>query len=282
MLIGSSSYFSQSFPKPFDFGAAMVRTSLLAAGPAFELQFFLTQDAILTKLGEEIDNIHNAVNTKGATALIDLQISRLQNDLNGINDYKSRTDAKASRVEDTLANLIDLSTLADPASVAEFDTLLADTIFMMQKTKAPTYERYGVQDRLRGAKTEAIAQLQALVHNNFATQTDIDDTKAILTAIRTDYLASQSIINSNVKIAFTLQASGRKMLTELTRRVSNIKTAALSAATSKIKEKQQYYSQILTAISLSFEASQSFARFLAEAVNLPQEIEPGSVLNLFS
>lgn len=282
MLIDNYSYFSQSVPKPFDFGAAMVRTSLLAAGPAFELQFFLTQDAILTKLGEEIDNIHNAVNTKGATALLDLQISRLQTDLNDINAYKSRTDAKASRVEDTLSYLIDLSTLADPSSIAEFDTLLASTIHLMQKTYAPTYERYGVQDRLRGAKTDAIAQLQALVHNDFATQTDIDDTKAILTAIKTDYLASQSIINSNVKIAFTLQSSGRTTLSELTRQVSNIKTEALGAATSKIKAKQQYYSQILTAISLSFEASQSIARFVAESVNLPQEPEPGSILSLFS
>jgi len=278
MLIGSSSY----YPPPFDFGAAMVKTSLLAAGPAFELQFFLTQDAILAKLGDEIDNIHNSVNTKGATALLDVKINRLQNDLVGINEYKSRTDAKASRVEDTLVHLTSLIANATPGTVAAFDTELAETIHMMQKTYAPTYERYGVQDRLRVAKTDGLAQLNALVHNNFATQGDIDAVTATLTAIRTDYLASQSIINSNVKIAYTLQKSGRDTVLELSRQSSNIKTEALGEATDKVKAKQEYYSQILTAISLAFEASQNIARFVAEAVVLPKKHDPGSVLNIIS
>jgi len=279
MLIGSSSYFYQP---PFDFGAAMVKTSLLAAGPAFELQFFLTQDAILAKLGDEIDNIHNAVNTKGATALIDLKISGLQNDLAGINEYKTRTDAKADRVEATLVHLTSLIANATPGTVAAFDTELAETITLMQKTYAPTYERYGVQDRLRGAKNDALAQLGALAHNNFATQADIDNTTAILTAIQTDYLASQTIIDSNVEIAFTLQKSGTDTIQELSRQVSNIKTEALGEATDKVKAKQEYYSQILTAISLSFESSQAIAKFVAEAVVLPKKVEPGSVLNLLS
>ena len=105
---------------------------------------------------------------------------------------------------------------------------------------------------------------------------------AILTAIQTDYTASQTIIESNTKIAFTLQESSNRTISELNRQVSNITTDALSEATGKIKEKQEFYGQLLSAISLSFEASQAFTAFIAESVALPQEIEPGSVLNLFS
>lgn len=284
MLIGSSSYFGSSsyYQKPFDFGAEMVKTSLMAARPAFELQFFLTQDAILERLSDDIDNIHNSVNTKGATALIDVQLNRLQNDLTVINDYKARTDAKAGRVEDTLASFSELITLADPSTITEFDAKLARTIDLIETTKTPYYEQYGVQDRLRGRKIDALAQLNALVHNNFATQGDIDAVTATVTAMRTDYLASQTIINSNVKIAYTLKKNGSNAIQELTRQASSIKTEALSDATSKVKDKQAYYSQLLTAISLSFETSLAIAQFLAENLVLPKKTEPGSLINLFT
>ncbi|NKB48449.1 MAG: hypothetical protein GKS02_03680 [Alphaproteobacteria bacterium] len=279
MLIGSSNNF---FHSSFDFGQAMVQTSIAAARPAFELQFFLTQDALLEKLNTEIDEINGAVNTKTATALLQVQISRLNNDLETINDYKSRTDAKAERITDTLDFLAELETLAAPGTVAEFDAKLADTITLLQKTNAPTYERYGVQDRLRKAKNDGLAQLEALVHNNFATQTDIDNAVAVINDIETDYLASQSIVNSNTTIAFNLQQNSIETVGELSRQVSNIKIDALDKATDEVKEKQDRFAQILTAISLSFEASQNITNFVAENVAFPQEIEPGSVLNLFS
>ena len=278
MLIGTFN----SYQPSFNFGAAFAQTALIAARPAFELQFFKTQDSILQQLSDDIDNINDAVNTRGATALLNVQLSRLNNDLAAINDFKSRTDAKASRVSDTLDNLVELVTLAAPGTVAEFDTLLAQTIDLIQKTKAQTYERYGVQDGLRSAKNDALTQLEALAHNNFATQTDIDDTVAILTAIQSDYTASETIVESNTKIAFTLQESANRTISELNRQVSNITTDALSEATGKIKEKQQFYGQLLSAISLSFEASQAFTAFIAESVALQQKVEPGSVLNLFT
>lgn len=266
----------------FDFGAAFAQTAAAAARPAFELQFFLTQSSLLDQLDKEVENINAAINTGGATALLDIQISKLNTDLAAINDFKVRTDAKSSRVSDTLTSLAELSTLATPGTAAEFDTKLTETIALLQTTNAPVYERYGVQDRLRLAKTDALAQLEALVHNNFATQTDIDNTTAIISAIQTDYLASQSIVENNVEISFNLQQTAQTTIGELGRQVSGIKTDALSAATGEVKEKQAFYAQLLSTISLSFEASQAFTTFIAENISQSQEPEPGSVLNLFS
>ena len=279
MLIDDSSFFR---PTPFNFSAAMAQTALLAARPAFELQFFRTQEAILDKLAAEIDNIQNAVNTDGATALINLQIKQLQGELVFINEYKERTDKKVSRIGDTLSGLGDLLTLADPGTVAEFDARLAETIDLMQKTNTPLSERYGVPDRLRNAKLDGLAQLQALAHNNFATQADIDNATAIINDIQADYLASQPIVTSNSNIAFTLQTSANDTITELTRQASNIRTDALNAATDEIQAKQKEFGQALTALSLAFEVSQEFATFIAKSVALPQEIEPGSVVSLIA
>ena len=278
MLIGNFS----PYRPPYDFGAAFARTALMAARPTFELQFFRTQDAILDQLDKDIENINNAVNTKGATALLRVQIKRLQNDSVTIGDYKTRSDAKAARVTHTLESLAELITLADSSTIAEFDAALVEIISLMETTKTPFYEQYGVQDRLRAAKTDGLVQLQALVHNNFATQGDIDAVTATLTTIQTDYTASQTIIDSNVAIAYTLQKNARDTITELSRQAANIRTDALSETRGKVKERQVYYAQVLTMISLSFEASQEFAAFIANAVAIPQKIAPGSVLNLFT
>jgi len=274
--------FLDPFETKFNLAASIAQTAIAAARPAFELQFFQTQDAILERLNEEIENVHDSINTDGATALLDLQIKRLQNNLTIINDYKTRTDKKASRLSDTLANLGELITLAAPGTVAEFDAKLTETISLMQTTKTPIFEQFGVQDRLRGAKTDGLAQLEALVHNNFATQTDIDNATAIMTAIQTDYTASQTIIDSNVKIAFNLQSSANTTISELTRQVSNIKAAAIGDATDKVKAKQEQFSQLLTALSLAFEASQAFATSITESLTSGQEIKSGSVFDIIS
>ncbi len=152
----------------------------------------------------------------------------------------------------------------------------------MDTTDTPIFEQFGVQDRLRKAKTDGQAQLEALVHNNFATQTDIDNTVAILTTIQTDYTASQTIIESNTKIAFTLRSSANDTIAELSRQVSNIKTAALDEATDKVKAKQEQFSQVLTALSLAFEASQEFTKFISESLQSAQDTEVGSVFDIIS
>lgn len=213
----------------FDFGAAFAKTAANAARPAFELQFYLTQSALLDQLDKDVENINSAINTDGATAFLDVQLTKLNNDLATVNDYKTRTDAKSARIEITLNYLAELTTLATPGTVAAFDAKLAETISLMQTTKTPLYERYGVQDRLYTAKNDGLAQLKGLVHNNFATQADIDAAKAAIAAIQTDYSSSQSIANSNVKIAYNLQQNAQTTIGELSRQVSNIKTDALSA-----------------------------------------------------
>ncbi len=274
--------FLDPFDTKFSLSGSIAQTALAAARPAFELQFFRTQEDILNRLSEDVENVQNAVNTKGATALLDLQIKRLQNDFTLINDYKTRTDKKASRVADTLANLGELITLAAPGTVAEFDAKLAETISLMDTTDTPIFEQFGVQDRLRKAKTDGQAQLEALVHNNFATQADIDNTVAILTTIQTDYTASETIIDSNTKIAFTLRSSTNDTIAELTRQASNIKTAALAEASDKVKAKQEQYSQLLTALSLAFEASQEFTKFIASSLASAQDTEVGTVFDIIS
>lgn len=269
-------------PKLFDFGAALVKTAQLGARPTFELQFYNTQSAQLDALDREIAQINAESDTSGATALLRTKVTDLERTLDLIDDYKTRTDARIAKISLTLEQLADLDTLADPSTVADFDAKLAETIDTIEKTETKTYEIYGVNDKVREHKDDALTRLRSLVHNNFQTPQDIASVKAELTAIRDNYLASQSIAGANANLAYTTYTSTQDRLTEIRGRISAIKFEANADAFAKIQERKDYYSQILSVLSLAFEASQQITNFVANEVNLPHKTDPGSVVNLFS
>jgi hypothetical protein len=265
----------------FDFGAAFSRTAQLAARPTFELQFYNTQNAQLDALDREIAEIQARSHTTGATALLRTRVTDLERTLEDIGDFKTRTDARIAKITLTLGQLDELTALAAPGTVAEFDAKLTETIDTITKTEAKTYEFYGVNDRVRQHRADALGRLEGLVHNNFATQQDIDDVLAELATIRTNYLASQQIAGTNANLAYTSYASTNSRLSEIKGRIASINIDANADALAEIEERKQYYSTLLTILSLAFEASQNLTDFVGNAVQ-PQTVDPGSVLNLFS
>jgi multidrug resistance efflux pump len=266
----------------FDFGAAFVRTALAGARPTFELQFFNAQNAQLDALDREIAEIRANVDTSGATALLTASVADLERNLEQIGDFKTRTDARIAKLTLTIEQLNELGTLADPSTVAEFDAKLAETILTVERTEARAYEFFGVNDKVRAHKQDALARLQAISHNGFATQTDIDNVLAELDTIRGNYLTSQQIASTNASLAYTVHASNSSRLTEIKGRIAAINIEANAEAVEKIQERRDHYSEVLSILSLAFEGAQEITRFVAENTVLPRRIEPGSVLNLFS
>ncbi len=193
------------------------------------------------------------------------------------------TDKKSSRIADTLTNLSDLITLADPSTVAEFDALLAETIDLVENTNAPIYNSaYGVNDKLHTAKSNALTELNAIDHNNFATQADIDRVTATLTAIQDDYLFSQDIVALNADIAFTLQTKTQTKLMDLRAKVADIEIQAQIEATETVEKKQQEASRILNIFQLAFEASQEFTNFISDQLTQPPKSTKGTVVDIIS
>lgn len=262
---------------------SLVRSMQSAAAPNFELQFFNTQNAVLDKLNKDIDAIQNNVSSKGATAMLNVQIKKIETEKVDIDAYKQRTDAKSKKIRAATGYITDLLSLAKPGSVAEFDEKFAHLRNTYEKMKTPTYERYGNRDRLRQAKNDALTQIDAFSHNNFATQQDIDDAVAFLNGLQGRLNTSKALIDINADIAFRKQSQAQGKILELRSQIFKIENAAQRAATAKVTEKQEYYSQVLTIFSLAFDSSQSFTSLIAERVNFRNDKpEAGSVLNLFS
>lgn len=268
-------------PRLFDFGAALVKTAQLAARPNFELRFHNTQNAQLDALQRDIDAIYANTNSDGATALLRSKVVKLESTLEQIGDFKTRTDARIAKSTLVIEQMNALDALADPSTVADFDAKLAEAIDTIEKIEARTYEYFGVNDKVRKHKFDALSRLQALSHNNFATQQDIDDVTAELATIRGNFLTSNQIANTNASLAYTKYASTNSRLSAINGQIASINNDANADAIGKVQERKEYYSQVLSALSLAFDASQELTNFVNSAV-LPKKTDPGSVLNLFS
>ena len=268
-------------PQLFDFGAAFVRTAQLSARPSFELNFYNTQNAQLDALDRDIQRIGRESNTTGATALLRTKVTSLESTLGQIGDFKDRTDTRIAKSTLIVQQLNELGTLADPSSVAGFDAKLTELIDTIEKTEARSYEYFGVNDKVRKHKADALSRLQSLVHNDFATQQDIDDVTAELATIRGNFLSSQQIANTNASLAYTKYSSTSRRLGEIKGQIASINIEANADVLGKIQDRKEYYSEVLTVLSLAFEASQNLTDFVANSLQ-PQKIDKGSVLNLFS
>lgn len=271
-LIRGENSFAQSF----------VQVSQLSAGPNFELQFFNTQNAVLDQLNDQVTEIQEGINTSGATALLNVKIAQLEDKGERISDYKSVTDTKSKKIEAAIEYITELEGLTSSATSDEFDARLALLYKTLEKTPSPTYEQFGTNDRLRQTKFDALTTLDGYNSNGFATQQDIDDTQAMLSDLKQKLNVSKALVDINAGIGFDMQTSNQGRILEIRSGIFEIEAAAQSAATAEIEQKQELYSQILTVISLAFDASQEFTNYISQTVNFEPKTPAGSIMNLFS
>lgn len=277
MFIPTTNYQSYSV------GDALVQLSRLAAGPAFELQFSKTQEAVLDRLDREIETLQAVKLQDGLTAHLDLQISDLQREINRVDDYHSRTKTNGINTDTVTSLLTQLNGLADPSTIAAFDAALAETIDGLNKIHTRFPEPFGIHDGLRSARDAALTTLQALNHNNFATPQDITDVQTALSTLSASFVTPRSVLTQNQTAAFNLLDNNGARITDIQGQIVEIKGTAQTEQLDKIQATRERFSTILTVISLAFEGSQSIANFVADNTILRRTTaEPGTVLSLFA
>ena len=252
------------------------------AGPAFELQFFLTQEAVLGRLDKQIAELQSQKNTSSATAILDLSASSLNRDIDDLIAYRDRTKSNRISAEYIIEQTNALVALADPSTIGEFDAALADLITEVEKLQTPLFERFGAPDGMRKVKAAALETLSTLTHNNFATASDIIAVQGALNDLSLDIDGALVITRINEDSAIKLVSSATDKLVDIQADIDDIKASAQSEKIEEITKTRERFAAILTAISLSFEVAQSLISFINEGAIYKQEPPPGSVLNLFT
>ncbi|MDH3594024.1 MAG: hypothetical protein OEU09_05045 [Rhodospirillales bacterium] len=261
---------------------ALVRLAQAAARPNFELQFNIAQNTALARLDKEIEAFQDDDFGRGKTALLRVKATRLDRELAEAKAYKTVVASNRLTVKDALDQLDALRALADPASVSEFEAKRSELLETLDKLRTATTSRLGAPDGLRQAKADGLAAIEAIVTNDFATPADIQAAQDTIDGLAADFTESLSIVEINQDLTTNLVKSVDRSLDEARLKIDDIEIAERKQQIDKIQALQERTATILTSVSLAFEGAQALSDFIAQNTVLPQEIEPGSVLNLFA
>ncbi len=261
---------------------ALVRLAQAAARPNFELQFNIAQNTALERLNKEIESFQDDDFGRGKTALLRVKASRLERELAEAKDYKTVVASNRLTVMDALGQLEALRALADSASVTAFEDKRSEVLETLDKLRTAAPGRLGAPDGLRQAKAEGLAEIEAIVTNDFASAADIQAAQDTIDGVAGTFTRSLPIVEINQVLAANLIESVDRSLDEARLKIDDITIAERKAQIDKIQALQERTATILTSISLAFEGAQYMSDFIAQNTVLAQEIGPGSVLNLFA
>ncbi len=260
----------------------LVRLSLVAARPSFELDFNNAQNQALARLDAKIQELQSTNFGSGKTALLRVKAARLERELIELRDYKERVSTNRLSVTDTLATLSDLRGLADSSTVSEFEAKRTEVLDSLDRLLTAVRSRFGAPDGLRSAKSDGTDAISSIVTNNFATPTDVQNAQDTIDKLSATLSTASTILESNQDGASKLISSAERGIGDAKKRIDKIVSAERRARIDEIEGERDKVAQLLTSISLAFETNQAFGSFIAQSTVLKPGNDPGSVLNLFA
>lgn len=260
----------------------LVQLSLDVGRTNFEVQFSSTQNAMIDTLNERVTAFQGSDFGESKTALLRIEAAGLRRDLEEARDTKAVVSSNRLTVEDLFDQLTELRDLADSSTVTEFEAKRDEVLDTLDKLRTTATSPLTAPDGLSGAKADGLAAIEGIVTNGFAGAADIQSAQDAIDGVTADLESSHTILEINQELLADTITSKDRVLgdTELT--IDAIKSDELQGDVDRIQALEEETANVLSNISLSFEASQILTSFVAENTVLPREIEPGSVLNLFA
>lgn len=257
----------------------LARVSQVAATPAFEVRFNAAQNAAIDKLNAEIEELQRSDFGRSKTILLRAKAVRTEKALELSKVFDAYASSNRETVKDLLDQLAEIRALADPSTQADFDAKKAQVLDTLDKVQGANVSGLGAPDGLAALKAQALATVQGLsaadAASAAAAQTAID-------GLTVDFTAKLAIVELNRDAAKILVTSQTRVLADLNAEITDIETTQRTAEIAEIEALQEDLGRIFGNLSLAFEASTGITDFITENTILPRELDPGSVVNLFT
>lgn len=253
-----------------------------SARPNFEIRFFQAQNTAVERFNKEIAAFKTTDFGKSKTALLRIKAKQLSAALDLGVSFKKYAVSNRQTVKDTLDRLSELRALADPATVTEFDAKRTEVLATIEKLMTANVTGLGAPDGLVDLKPQATADIEGIVHNNFATAADITAAQNAIDSLTTQFSAKLDILEINQDIATSIVANKNRVISEVNSKIDDIEIAEQKQQIDRIKKLQDDLARTFSGISLAFEGSQFLTDFVNQGAVQDQTIDPGSVLNLFA
>ena len=257
----------------------LARVSQVAATPAFEVRFNAAQNAAIDKLNAEIEQLRGSDFGRAQTVLLRAKAVRTEKALELSKVFDAYASSNRETLKDLLDQLAELRTLADPGTQAGFDAKKTQVLDTLDKVLGANVSGLGAPDGLAALKTQALTAVQGLSAADPASATAAQSAIDTLTL---DFTAKLEIVELNRDAAKTLVSSQTRVLGELNAEIADIETTQRNKEIAEIEALRENLGRIFGGLSLAFEGSTGISDYIAESTILRKELDPGSVVNLFT
>ncbi len=268
----------------------MVRNASAAKRPTFELQFNLLQNAAIKRLNAEITALtadDGLVNGKVDVFLSNTakKLSMFQNNV-GVFIFDNSRNINAAG---ELSSILDkMNTALAGNDTTTFDIELAK----LNETVGKTHESNGTlvgivipdgthKIRRDGLLTYSNAGVETKA-TAFADFASTADAQTAITNARSTLATITEVLLLKGEAAVDLSSNTNGNLTSALLQIEAAKTADGAEKAAKIADLKREMGNFLKSLSLSFESSMAMSDQLAAKLFEPPELQPGSIMNLFS
>jgi hypothetical protein len=269
---------------PPSFAVSFARLATIAVAPRLELQFNIMQNTLLGRLDKDIATLQDGgATTPGETAHLTRRIASATAKLAELEPYATRTSANKALVNATLDAIAEMSALADPTTLAEFEAKRAQVLDILDRIQTSGNLPVGmVNDGLKKLRGDTIASIEGIVTNDFLAQADIDVAVATLDALTvtmTDGLTLVELANDTAQNSVAALAEIKRS-TEAELLV--YEGEAKAALEKKIEDARDYYGRILSSLSYSLDSAVALTGAMNGILNPEKPPESGTMLDFIT
>lgn len=278
-------------------GAALMSIGQATGRPNFELSFNQLQNTVIRRINDQIEKVNQDSDNTRVVAKLEKDRNELVDEIPQLRTFLFGNEANMHR-------LLDLSPFVTSAT-AKFSEVDDDTNLTAAEASDINSLKDQIVERLEGlfvikhpgiADADIIEKLKDLVAdlNGLTAVAGVvdaegsgspsNDNRSLLdkfaeAQIRVDVGAE--VTQNTAFVSNGLILNFQKKVLEIDSQLIGISTVDAQRRSEEIADLRTQNANLLRAISISFEASASFTDFIAQSLS-PQQVPPGSVLNLFT
>ena len=278
-------------------GAALISIGQATARPNFELSFLQLQNSVIRRVNDRIGEVNEATNNTRAVDELQKDRNELVEDIPKLRTFLFGNEANNARLQDlspfvtsAIAKFseVDDDTNLTAAEASDINTLKDQIVERLEGLfviKHPGIEDSDIIEKLKDlvAELNGFTAVAGTVDAS-GSGSPSNDNRALLdklaeAQIRVD--VGVEVTRNTASVTNGLILNFQKKSLEIESEILGISEGDAQRRSQEVADLRADAANLLQAISISFEASTSLTDFIARSLS-PQQVPPGSVLNLFT
>ena len=255
-----------------------------AARPNFELQFNILQNAVIDRINKEIEKANEASSENRVDAFLLLSQRKLETFRENLDRFRFFNSRNAWTIPDLKTKLGELQAASTAGNAAAFDAILTQVNDAVGNMQVPDGSTVGIfiGDGIGAIRRDGLLNVGGTKITAYSQFTGDAEAQATITAALTRLDNSYNSVIIKADSAEKIRVMTEKQLTSVTFQIEAARTAAAADKAVELAKLRESYGRLLNALSLAFEVNQGAAEQLGKGLFDAEDIEPGSVLNLFT